>query len=77
MARQVGSETVILDLASGLYFGLDEVGTRVWELLGTGRSVAAVCDELHAEYDAPIERLRHDVDALVADLQGRGLLVPG
>jgi hypothetical protein len=74
MARQVGSETVILDLASGLYFGLDEVGTRVWELIGAGRSVDTICETLQDEYDVAGETLRKDVLALVDDLRSRGLL---
>jgi hypothetical protein len=34
MARRVGNETVLLDLASGTYFGLDPVGARIWQLIG-------------------------------------------
>jgi hypothetical protein len=75
MARQVGNETVILDLASGIYFGLDEVGSRVWELLGAGRSIESICDQLAGEYQVAGEALQSDVLALVAELRSRGLLV--
>ena len=37
MARTVGDETVILDLASGTYYGLDPIGARIWQLMGEGR----------------------------------------
>ena len=37
---QVGDETVILDLASGTYFGLDPVGARIWALMGEGKTLA-------------------------------------
>jgi len=36
MARTVGDETVILDLASGTYYGLDPVGARIWQLMSEG-----------------------------------------
>jgi len=36
LVQQLNCETVILDLDSGTYFGLDEVGTRVWQLLAQG-----------------------------------------
>lgn len=74
MARQVGDETVILDLVSGLYFGLDEVGSRVWELIAQGESLAAICRMLVAEYDVPADTLASDVASLVGDLQERGLI---
>ena len=51
MARQVGEETVILDLASGTYFGLDTVGARIWQLMGEGRMLAEVCAAMLAEYE--------------------------
>lgn len=74
MARQVGDETVILDLVSGLYFGLDEVGSRIWELIGAGQTLGAICDTLEREYDVPGEQLEADVERLVADLRGHGLI---
>lgn len=76
MARQVGDETVILDLVSGLYFGLDEVGSRVWELLSAGRTVSAICETLQNEYDVSADLLAADVEKLVTELRGRGLIDP-
>ena len=44
IARTIGGETVILDLESGTYFGLDPVGARIWQLLEGGKSLAQACD---------------------------------
>lgn len=70
MARQVGAETVILDLASGTYFGLDPVGARIWQLMGEGKTLAEICDTLLDEYEVTREALERDVldlaDALLA-----------
>ena len=73
MARQVGDETVILDLASGTYFGLDSVGTRIWSLL-EGRTLAEVCDAVLESHEASREQVEHDVLALAASLCERGLV---
>jgi len=68
MARQVGDETVILDLGSGTYFGLDPVGARIWQLIGEGKTLGEICDTMLDEYDVTREALEHDVMELVARL---------
>ena len=70
-----GGRTVLLDARAGEYFGLDEVGTRVWELLGGGADLRGVADALEAEYDAPRETLARDAAELAAKLEAHGLLV--
>jgi hypothetical protein len=75
MARQVGDETVILELASGTYFGLDPVGARVWQLLGKGRTLAEICETMLEEYEVEREQLETDVLRLTGELLERGLVV--
>ena len=74
MARQVGEETIILDLASGMYFGLDAVGARMWQLMGEGKTLADVVVAMLAEYDAPIEEIERDVVELAEMLDSRHLI---
>ena len=74
MARQVGAETVILDLASGTYFGLDPVGARVWQLLGEGKTLAEICDTLLDEYEVSREALERDVLDLADTLLAQKLI---
>ena len=59
-ARQVGEEMVILDLASGTYFGLDPVGARIWKLMGEGKTLAEICEVMLDEYDVSLEDLERD-----------------
>jgi hypothetical protein len=73
--RRFHEELVLLDLARGEYFTLDEVGARVWEGLDQGKSVAEVVAALVLDYDTDVLRLEHDVVALVDELLGRHLLV--
>jgi hypothetical protein len=76
LARQVGEETVMLDLAQGAYFGLDPVGARMWQLLAEGKTLAEVCDVVAAEYEAPRDTIERDLLALVEDLAAQGLIAP-
>ena len=76
MARQVGDETVILDLASGTYFGLDPVGARIWQLIGEGRTLAEICATMLEEYEVGRAQLETDVLRLTGELLERGLVAP-
>jgi hypothetical protein len=74
MARQVGDETVILDLGSGTYFGLDPVGARIWQLIGEGQALAEICDTLLGEYDVAREQLERDILDLADKLVAQNLI---
>ena len=76
MARTVGEETVILDLASGTYFGLDPVGARIWGLMGEGRTLAQVCGQMLEEYEVSREELERDTLKLAQVLAAQGLISP-
>jgi hypothetical protein len=74
MARQVGEETVILDLASGTYFGLDPVGGRIWQSMSEGRTLAEVCAAMLAEYEVTPEDIERDVLRLAEELRAKQLI---
>ena len=74
MARQVGDETVILDLASGTYFGLDPIGARIWQLIGEGKALGEICEVLLTEYEVSSDQLRGDLERLLQELGGKGLI---
>jgi hypothetical protein len=76
MGRTVGDETVILDLASGTYFGLDPVGARIWQMIGEGKTLAEICETMLEEYEVEREQLETDVLRLTGELLERGLVVP-
>ena len=75
MVRDVAGETVLLNLNTGTYFGLDEVGTRMWNVLQNVGSIQEGYDTLISEYDVEPETLRKDLQKLIEDLVGHGLLV--
>ena len=74
MSRLVGDETVLLDLQSGMYFGLDAVGQRIWDSVSEGECLAAAVDVVTAEYDVDVDQAKADAIEFVASLVERGLL---
>ncbi len=73
--REFEGELIILDLARGDYFGLDEVGARMWVQLAAGRTLREVAEVLSAEYGEPVDRVLDDARHLVEALLERGLAV--
>jgi hypothetical protein len=74
IAKMVGSEMVLLDYDRGIYYGLNPVGARVWQLLSEGSSVEQVIERLTDEYDVARAALEADVAALLRDLQAKELV---
>jgi hypothetical protein len=74
MMRDLQGEAVILNLDSECYFGLDEVGTRMWAALTTAPNVAAATETLLAEFDVEPDTLQGDLDEFVESLAAAGLL---
>jgi hypothetical protein len=74
LASDFGAEQVILNLRDGVYYGLEDVGARIWQLLQRPTTVTAVRAALLEEYDVDAARCERDVDGLIADLAARGLV---
>ncbi len=70
----LGGESAILNLKNGVYYSLDPVGARVWNLLQEPRSVQEVCETLLGEYDVEPQRCESDLHALLEKLLGEGLI---
>lgn len=74
--RRLETGAVVYDSAAEVYYGLNDVGATIWELLGDASlSSDRLIDHLGSKYpDADGELLRADCDALIASLVGYGLL---
>jgi hypothetical protein len=72
--QEVGGEAVLLDLASETYFGLDDVGTRIWQLLHEHGLLSAVHERMLAEYDVEPARLEEDLLHHIERLAEAGLV---
>ena len=70
----LAGEAAILELKSGTYFGLDEIGATVWNLIAQPRRVVEVRDALIEQYDVEAERCARELIELLGELQERGLI---
>lgn len=68
VACEVGHEVVILHLEEGLYYGLNEVGARIWQLIQQPRSLEEIADAIAAEFEVEPAQCLDDVRELVLDL---------
>ena len=75
VACQVGGEAVILHLDEGVYYGLNEVGARVWQLVQEELTVAEIVDAIVAEYGVDRAQCLGDIQELVAGLAEHKLVI--
>jgi len=74
LVRELDGQSVLLNLETEQYFSLDEVGTRMWELLTASPSIQGAYDALLAEYDVAPDLLHGDLEKLIERLTEKGLL---
>jgi hypothetical protein len=74
VSTQLGHEAVILGADAGEYFGLNEVGARIWELVQHPVQVSEICTAVCAEYEVQPADCERDVIELLSELRERGLL---
>jgi hypothetical protein len=73
--RELDGEAVILQLEAGMYFGLDPVGTRLWQLIEAHGQLRPVLDAALEEFDVPPDVLERDLIELVSGLSEKQLVV--
>jgi len=74
LVRFLDRESVLLNLETEQYFGLDETGTRMWQLVTVSPNIDAAYEELLAEFDVEPELLRSNLTELLGQLVENGLL---
>ena len=76
--RVLDDETVLINLKTGVYFGLNPVGTRVWQLVAEHHALARVLDVMLDEFEVDRDVLEHDLIDLARQLHDAGLceLIP-
>lgn len=75
VSTTLSGEAIILGMDDGVYYGLDPVGTRIWDLVQVPRTLGEVSTTLATEYDVSAGQALADLVTLVSDLQARGLLI--
>jgi hypothetical protein len=74
VSTEVEEESVILNFDDGVYFGLDQVGGRVWHLLQDPVTPVEIRDRIVAEYEVESERCEADLQELLGELHAAGLI---
>ncbi|HUP72467.1 MAG TPA: PqqD family protein [Acidimicrobiales bacterium] len=74
--REIDGETILLDLESSKYLGLNRAGTVLWPAIVTGSSRDELIGRLVSEFDLERDRAARDVDAFIATCRDRNLLEP-
>ncbi len=74
MVRFLEKESVLLNLETESYYGLDETGTRMWQVVTAAPSIEEAYAELLAEFDVEADLLRHNLSELLGRLVDIGLL---
>lgn len=74
VSSDLAGETAILELQSGIYYGLNAVATRIWQLIQAPTFVSEVYETLLQDYEIEPERCEHELLALLQELALKGLV---
>lgn len=74
VASDLAGETVLLSMTTAHYYGLANVGARIWELVREPIRVSAICSVIRSEYDVAAEQCETDVLHFLKDLESSGLI---
>jgi hypothetical protein len=74
VSSDLGGEAAILNLKNSVYYGLDPIGARVWQLIQEPITLGQIRDVLRAEYDVEPAQLEADLRDLLQELAEQGLV---
>ncbi|MEM8484872.1 MAG: PqqD family protein [Bacteroidota bacterium] len=74
MMADLEGEAVLLNIQTGRYFGLNDVGTTVWSLLKTPCTIEDILLHMQGRYEVSADALREDILQFLADMEKRNLI---
>jgi hypothetical protein len=74
VSSDLAGETVLLSMKTAHYYGLADVGARIWSMVREPMSVSAICDSIAREYDVSPDRCQADVVRFLQELAQHGLV---
>lgn len=75
VSSDMDGETVMMSIENGKYYGMNEIGSRIWEIIEKPVSVSGLCDRLMDEFEVDREKCRDDVIGFLRELSEDGLIV--
>ena len=70
----LGDESAILNMNNSVYYGMNPVGTSIWNLLKEPKTIAEIRDTIVGEYDVDEERCERDLFTLLEQMRSEGLI---
>ena len=74
VSAPIGDETAMMSLEKSMYYGLDDIGSRIWALIEQPRSVGDLCDTLMAEFEVDRETCQQHVLEFLEELKDEGIV---
>lgn len=74
MFSDLDGETVMMSIESGKYYGLDDIGSRIWELIEQPRSVGDLCDTLLTEFEVDRDTCQQHVLEFLEELRDESIV---
>jgi len=74
VSRDMAGEAAILNLTSGVYYGLNPIGARIWNLIQEPKTLGEINETILREYEVNTDRCEADVRALLSQLAEQGLV---
>jgi len=71
---EIDDQTVMMDIEQGRYFGLNETGSRIWDLLAEPTVIGDLSDQLAAQFGVPREQCQQQVIDFLGRMMSRGLI---
>jgi hypothetical protein len=75
-ASILDGEAVMINLSTGMYYSMDQVGASVWELIAGGRTPAEIAGSISRRYDVSLVQARDEIYNLIEQLLAEGLVLP-
>lgn len=72
--REMQGEAVLLNIETGIYFGLDETGTATWNIMQKEKQIGKIADYLLKHYDVDPKTCREDLLKFITNLEKNGLI---
>ncbi len=76
LGAALGVEWVMMSIESGNYLTLSRVGSRVWDLMESPKTIDELCALLVREFSVAPDACRHDVTRFIEEMIGHGAIVP-
>ena len=74
LSARLGAESVVLGVSKGVYYGLDEVAARIWELVQSPIALVDVRDAIVGEFDVDADTCERDLLEFVGELDANGMI---